>query len=66
MYLIKPTDAWDALARAGGEVAVVFGAIVLTTGPLKWLLGGPGIAYLYVRDQLVHELHPRVDAAVAV
>ncbi len=34
MYLIRPTDARDALARAGAEVAVVFGAIVLTTGPL--------------------------------
>jgi heme exporter protein C len=33
-YLIRPTDARDALARAGAEVAVVFGAIVLTTGPL--------------------------------
>jgi heme exporter protein C len=34
MYLIKPTDAWDALGRAGAEVAVVFGSMVLTTGPL--------------------------------
>jgi heme exporter protein C len=34
MYLIRPRDAWDALARAGGEAAVAFGAIVLTTGPL--------------------------------
>ncbi len=33
-YLLKPTDARDALARAGAEMAVVFGAIVLTTGPL--------------------------------
>jgi heme exporter protein C len=33
-YLLKPNDRWDALARAGAEVAVVFGAIVLTTGPL--------------------------------
>src|SRR6516225_2086677 len=33
-YLLKPTDARDALARAGAEVAVVFGAIVMTTGPL--------------------------------
>jgi heme exporter protein C len=33
-YLLKPTDWADALARAGTEVAVVFGAIVLTTGPL--------------------------------
>lgn len=33
-YLLKPTDARDALGRAGAEVAVAFGAIVLTTGPL--------------------------------
>jgi len=33
-YLVTNKDAWDALARAGAEVAVVFGAIVLTTGPL--------------------------------
>src|SRR5215470_20104136 len=33
-YLLKPTEARDALARAGAEMAVVFGAIVLTTGPL--------------------------------
>src|SRR5262249_43829461 len=33
-YLLKPTDTRDALARSGAEVAVVFGAIVLTTGPL--------------------------------
>ena len=33
-YFIKPKDSWDALARAGAEAAVVFGAILLTTGPL--------------------------------
>jgi heme exporter protein C len=33
-YLVRPTDARDALARAGAEAAVVFGAILLTTGPL--------------------------------
>jgi heme exporter protein C len=33
-YLLRPSDARDALARAGAEMAVVFGAIVLTTGPL--------------------------------
>lgn len=33
-YLLRPTDVRDALARAGAEIAVVFGAIVLTTGPL--------------------------------
>ncbi len=33
-YLVQPTDARDALGRAGAEAAVAFGAIVLTTGPL--------------------------------
>jgi heme exporter protein C len=33
-YLLRPTDARDAVARAGAEAAVTFGAIVLTTGPL--------------------------------
>jgi len=33
-YLVRPTDFRDALAHAGAEAAVVFGAIVLTTGPL--------------------------------
>lgn len=33
-YLLKPTLGRDAFARAGAEVAVVFGAIMLTTGPL--------------------------------
>ncbi len=33
-YLAKPTDARNALARAGAEVAVVFGMMVLVSGPL--------------------------------
>jgi heme exporter protein C len=33
-YLVRPTDERDAFARAGAEAAVVFGCIVLTTGPL--------------------------------
>lgn len=33
-----------------------------TTGPLKWLLGGPGLAYLYVRDALVETLEPRLTS----
>jgi selenocysteine lyase/cysteine desulfurase len=31
-----------------------------TTGPLKWLCGGPGLSYLYVRDELVQKLQPRI------
>ena len=34
MYLYSPTDARDAAARAGAECAVVFGAMVLGSGPL--------------------------------
>jgi len=33
-YLVRATDERDAFARAGAEVAVVFGAIGLITGPL--------------------------------
>ncbi len=33
-YLLKPKDRWDALARAGAELAIVMGLIVLITGPL--------------------------------
>jgi heme exporter protein C len=33
-YLVRSTDARDAFARAGAEVAVVCGAIGLITGPL--------------------------------
>ncbi len=33
-YLLKPSDHWDALARAGAELAVAMGLIVLVTGPL--------------------------------
>jgi heme exporter protein C len=34
MYFLRPTDVRDAIGRAGAEVAVVFGAAVLTSGPL--------------------------------
>ena len=33
-YLARSNDASDAVALAGAEVAVIFGSIVLTTGPL--------------------------------
>lgn len=32
----------------------------LVTGPLKWLLGGPGLAYLYVRDEWLRQLRPTI------
>jgi selenocysteine lyase/cysteine desulfurase len=36
------------------------GVDILTTGPLKWLLGGPGLAYLYVRQELATTLTPTI------
>lgn len=33
-----------------------------TAGPLKWLCGGPGLAYLYVREELIGGLRPRITS----
>ncbi len=33
-YLVTRKDSWDALARAGAELSIVMGLIVLVTGPL--------------------------------
>ena len=33
-----------------------------TAGPLKWLCGGPGLAYLYVREELAGSLTPRITS----
>ena len=33
-----------------------------TAGPLKWLCGGPGLAYLYVKGELVTQLKPRITS----
>ncbi|MGH7503581.1 MAG: aminotransferase class V-fold PLP-dependent enzyme [Longimicrobiales bacterium] len=49
--------------QSGGQVPIdarAADADVLVTGPLKWLLGGPGLAYLYVRASLIERLVPRV------
>lgn len=37
-----------------------WGVDFYTAGPLKWLCGGPGLAYLYVRPELIQELEPRI------
>lgn len=38
------------------------GVDAYTAGPLKWLLGGPGLAYLYVRADHVQRLEPRITS----
>ncbi|MBN2719254.1 MAG: cytochrome c biogenesis protein CcsA [Deltaproteobacteria bacterium] len=34
MYIIKNTDKFDILARSSAEIALLFGIMVMTTGPL--------------------------------
>lgn len=33
---------------------------IYIAGPLKWMLGGPGLAYLYVRSDLIRRLTPQI------
>ena len=49
--------------QATGQVPIdvqEIGADVLVSGGLKWLLGGPGITYMYVRRDLIPELEPSI------
>lgn len=51
--------------QGAGQVAISLpecGADFYTAGPLKWLCGGPGLAYLYVREALVEALEPRITS----
>lgn len=64
----------DAARRAGalflvdgyqamGQIPVdprAAGADIYIAGPLKWMLGGPGLAYLWVRRERIAELRPTV------
>ncbi|MGW8267361.1 MAG: aminotransferase class V-fold PLP-dependent enzyme [Longimicrobiales bacterium] len=49
--------------HGAGQVPLDLGASGVdfyTAGPLKWLCGGPGLSYLYVRPDLVQDLEPRI------
>jgi len=51
--------------QGAGQVALdipATGVDFYTSGPLKWLCGGPGLAYLNVRDELVEVLEPRITS----
>lgn len=37
-------------------------ADVYVSGPLKWLLGGPGLSYLWVREEIIDSLRPTVTS----
>ncbi|HEX6369586.1 MAG TPA: aminotransferase class V-fold PLP-dependent enzyme [Longimicrobium sp.] len=49
--------------QAAGQIPVdprSLDADVYVAGPLKWLLGGPGIAFLWVRQDRIAELRPTI------
>jgi len=70
---VQDLGAMSAIAHAHGALCVIdayqgtgqlptdvhaCGVDFLVTGGLKWLLGGPGVAFLYVRRALHDRLHP--------
>jgi kynureninase len=49
--------------QAVGQIPVdprAAGADIYVGGPLKWLLGGPGLAYLWVAEERIPELRPTI------
>jgi len=50
-------DAYQSIGQLPADVHAA-GVDFLITGGLKWLLGGPGVAYLYVRRDLAVQLRP--------
>ena len=51
--------------QGAGQVPIdlpATGVDFYTAGPLKWLCGGPGLAYLYVREDLIAGLKPRITS----
>jgi selenocysteine lyase/cysteine desulfurase len=64
-HIARSAGAFSLIDGYHGAGQVAFslkeaGVDFYTAGPLKWLCGGPGLAYLYVRPELVVNLHPRV------
>jgi selenocysteine lyase/cysteine desulfurase len=70
---IQDVAAISRLAHEQGALAIVDGyqaagqlpvdvkaanVDVYLSGGLKWLLGGPGIVFMYVREELIPQLHP--------
>lgn len=51
-------DAYQSVGQLPTDVHAA-GVDFLVTGGLKWLLGGPGVAYLFVRRDVAAQLEPR-------
>ena len=52
-------DAYQSVGQVPVDARAA-GVDFLTAGGLKWLLGGPGIVFLYVRRELVRRLEPGI------
>jgi selenocysteine lyase/cysteine desulfurase len=52
-------DAYQSVGQVPVDVKAT-GVDFLTAGGLKWLLGGPGIVLLYVRDEVARRLAPGI------
>ena len=52
-------DAYQTLGAMSVDVKAL-GVDFLASGNLKFLMGAPGIAFLYVRPELIERLHPTV------
>jgi selenocysteine lyase/cysteine desulfurase len=52
-------DAYQSVGQVPVDAAAA-GVDFLCAGGLKWLLGGPGIAFLYARNELIGSLDPTV------
>lgn len=50
-------DAYQSVGQVPVNVRDV-DVDILLTGTLKWLLGGQGLAYVYVRESLIEKLNP--------
>lgn len=57
-------DGYHAVGALPVDVKAA-GVDFYTGGVLKWLCGGPGLAYLYVREDLIPRLEPRITGWLA-
>ena len=53
-------DAYQSVGQIPIDVQET-GVDALVAGGLKWLLGGPGIVFLYVRQDVARKLEPRIS-----
>ncbi len=65
--IARRAGAWSLIDgyQASGQIEVDFeaaGVDLYTSGPLKWLCGGPGLGYLFARADRIAEMEPRITS----